>query len=67
MAGMCTATVLEVGKVYIVPVTDDLTATGVSITGVAKIQEALKACNLNPPTYPIGLTADYTLLKAKLL
>jgi len=60
LPGMCTATELEKGKLYLVPVYSTmeagvLQATGVSFTSRAQVREALKACKLNPPTWPLGV------------
>jgi len=63
MPGMCTATELLPGGVYLVPVMEDLQATGVSFKDPAQIEEALKACNLNPPTYPMGVSATSAVVQ----
>jgi len=58
LPGMCTATELLEGGVYLVPVTSTLQGSGVSFKDQGKIEEALQACNLNPPTYPLGVRAS---------
>jgi len=57
--GMCTATVLEVGKTYLVPLSsgDEYMAVGVAFEDAGQVAEALHACGLNSrPTYPLGVT-----------
>jgi len=58
--GMCSATNLNIDEVYLVPVSttpvvESLRSRGVAYKKPEHIQEALKACNLNPPTYPRGV------------
>jgi len=61
LPGMCTATNLLPGGVYVVPLspaTDIYHAAGYSFKDPSKIEEALKTCKLNPPTYPLGVDED---------
>jgi len=55
--GMCTEIQLLPGRVYLAQVTNRLQAQSGSVTfkDPGQIEEALKACNLNPPTYPLGV------------
>jgi len=52
------------GAVYVVVVRENLRAAGgASFKDPAQIEEALKACNLNPPTYPLGVDESTAVME----
>jgi len=61
--GVCYDTQMFVGGVYVFGTMKELRTVRMSYKDPEEIEEALTACKLNPPTYPLGVSEFSAIVK----